>query len=94
MKFIISFLISSSVLASPIMIFHESNEREAMLYKGILNQSYFIPEELMTVETVKTCSEAKGLGKLDLCIKNNGDLLMVSVDTNFVNESIKVFKAL
>jgi hypothetical protein len=93
MKFFISMFICTSVLASPIVIFHESNEEDALIYRDLLKRNYYVPDELMTIQIVRSCEKAKGLGKLDLCLKNNGDLLLVSVDVKFVNESIKVFKA-
>lgn len=93
MKFIISLLIGSSAWASPIVIFHESNQPEAQIYQKILIDNYHVPEELISIQNVKKCERAKGLGKLDLCLKNNGDLVLVSVDVKFINESVKIFRA-
>lgn len=93
MRFAISFFLCTSALASPINVFHEGNVHEANMYKAILEREYKIPEELVTVRLIKTCDGLKAVGKLDLCLKNNGDLLMVSVDREFVDESLKVFKA-
>ena len=63
------------------------------MFKDILMTDYLIPEELITFKITRNCEELKGVGKLDLCLKNNGDLLMVSVDREFINESLKVFQA-
>ncbi len=93
MKYVISLFISLSVCASPIHLYYETNSMEANMLKDILINDYQIPEELISLKGIRECDEVKGGGKLDLCLKNNGDLLMVSVDRNFVNESLKVFKA-
>ncbi len=94
MKSAISLLMFSvSVSASPIHLYHESNSTEALRYKEILMSEYQIPEDLIMMKTIRSCDGLKGEGKLDLCLKNNGDLLMVSVDREFINESLKVFRA-
>lgn len=92
MKFVISFFFCVNAIASPIFIHHEGNPIEAQMIKDILMKDYQIPEELISV-TRKECAEIKETGKLNLCLKNNGDLLVVSVDRNFINESLKVFQA-
>lgn len=93
MKFVISLFICAQVQASPIHVFHERNPEDAMMIRQIFVQDYKIPEELMTVKGVKSCEEIKSGGKLDLCLKNNGDLYVVSVDREFINESLKIFLA-
>jgi hypothetical protein len=93
MKFIISFFISFTALGSPIHIYYESSPIEAMMFKDIMKIDYSIPEELILLKKVRRCEVVKGEGKLDLCLKNNGDLFMVSVDRGFINESLKVFQA-
>jgi hypothetical protein len=93
MKFAISFFLSLNAVASPIHIHFEGKETEAALYKELLITEYQIPEDLIKMKGIKNCDEMKGEGKLDLCLKNNGDLLMVSVDNSFINESLKVFRA-
>ena len=94
MKFVISFLLfSASVSASPIHVYHEAISEEAGRYRDLLTTEYKIPEDLILMKTIKSCDGLKGEGKLDLCLKNNGDLLMVSVDREFINESLKVFRA-
>ena len=94
MKYIISFaiIISSKVVANPINFFFEGKASEAKIYKRILIKNYLIPKELISLTKVKNCQEEKTRGKMDLCIKNNGDLYWVSVDDEFVNESLKVFQ--
>lgn len=93
MKFVISLFISFSVAASPIHLFHEGQREDANIYRDILVNEYQIPEELIQIRKTMKCESVKALGKLDLCLKNNGDLYMVSVDREFINESLKVFQA-
>lgn len=94
MKFVISFFfLSLSAHSFPIHLYHEDNVSEAGMYKDILMKDYLIPEELISVRTINNCEVQKAEGKLDLCLKNNGDLLMVSVDRAFINESLKIFQA-
>lgn len=93
MKFVISFLISLPVMASPIRIFHEAEVERAQAVREIFLEQYAIPEELIALREVTSCEGIKGKGKLDLCLKNNGDLLVVSVDSGFVHESLKIFQA-
>ena len=93
MKFVISFLFCVSVQAAPIHVFHEQDPESAQMFKDILMNDYQIPEELIAMKVIKSCEGAKSEGKLDLCLKNNGDLLLVSVDRNFIDESLKVFRA-
>ncbi len=94
MKFVTSlFFLSLGVHASPIRIYHESEEGRARIVREIFLQQYFIPEDLIAMENVNDCGDLKGQGKLDLCLKNNGDLLVVSVDRGFIYESLKIFQA-
>lgn len=93
MKFVISLLIAGSAYASPIHLFHEGSESDAIIYRDILVSEYKIPEELILTKKVEKCEWQKARGKLDLCLKNNGDLYLVSVDREFINESLKVFAA-
>lgn len=93
MKYAISFLMTVNVWASPIFVYHEGHSEEAIVYRDLLKSEYQIPEDLITIRGIKNCEELKASGKLDLCLKNNGDLLMVSVDSSFINESLKVFRA-
>lgn len=93
MKFVISFLFCTQLLASPIHIYHESEFKNAVSFRDYIVSEYQIPEELMSIKMIRNCEEIKGEGKLDLCLKNNGDLFLVSVDRNFINESLKVFQA-
>ena len=95
MKFVTSLLVLATLpaLASPIRIFHEKEGDRAQVVRDIFLQQYFIPEDLIAMKEVENCEGLKGLGKLDLCLKNNGDLLVVSVDRGFINESLKIFQA-
>lgn len=93
MKYVISFLLPLNLYASPIQIFHESEIERAEIVKEIFIESYKIPEILISLRTTKKCEELKRNGKLDLCLKNNGDLQVVSVDSGFINESLKIFQA-
>jgi hypothetical protein len=95
MKFVTSLicLISLPVLATPIRIFHENEMGRARIVREIFQEQYFIPEDLIALQEVEKCEELKGQGKLDLCLKNNGDLLVVSVDRGFIYESLKIFQA-
>ena len=90
MKFVISLF---SACASPIHLFYEGDRENALIYKEIMMKDYFIPEELIKVKEASECEKLKPVGKLDVCLKNNGDLYLVSVDRDFVNESLKVFRA-
>lgn len=89
----LSFFLVLPALASPIRIFHEKENDRARVVREIFLQQYFIPEELIALKEVAECEGIKGQGKLDLCLKNNGDLLLVSVDRGFINESLKIFQA-
>jgi hypothetical protein len=93
MKFFVSMLISLNAFATPIQIFHENNSLEANMFKDIMMLDYGIPEDLIIIKRANTCEDTKEEGKLGICIKNNGDLLLVSVDRGFVEESLKVFQA-
>jgi DNA/RNA endonuclease YhcR with UshA esterase domain len=96
MKFIISswlFLMAAEVSASPIKIFYEQDPTRATWVKEIFTQTYSIPEDLIALKEVVSCEELKERGKLDLCLNNNGDLLVVSVDRGFVTESLQIFQA-
>lgn len=93
MKFLISLLFCQSATAALVNVFHENRDKEASIYREILNRDYMIPEDLMSTKAVKNCENLKAEGKLDLCLKNNGDLLLVSVDRTFLDESLKVFRA-
>lgn len=93
MKFVISLFFTTTIFANPIHLYHEGNSIEANMFKDILMTDYLIPEELITFRLIRDCETLKGIGKLDLCLKNNGDLLIVSVDREFINESLKVFQA-
>lgn len=93
MKYVISLFLSLSLHASPIYLFHEDNLVDAQIYKEIMIRDYYIPEELISLMKSQNCEDQKSAGKLDLCLKNNGDLYVVSVDRGFINESLKIFQA-
>ena len=93
MKFFISFFFCTSLQASPIKIFHEDAPNNASAVKSIFMTSYQIPEDLIEMKSIQDCELLKERGKLDLCLKNNGDLLVVSVDKRFVSESLRIFQA-
>ena len=93
MKFVISFLFCTNLYAAPIQVYYETDSHEAKMLKDILVSDYQIPDELISLKKIKECDGIKTSGKLELCLKNNGDLLVVSVDRNFINESLKVFQA-
>jgi hypothetical protein len=93
MKFVISLFIPLGLLAAPINIVHVKNLTEAEIYRKILVDEYHIPDELIEIKTTQNCNMVKEAGKLDLCIRTNGDLKIVSVDREFINESLKVFQS-
>ena len=93
MKYAISLLITLNVSASPIQVFYESDPVRAQIVKEIFTVQYQIPDELIVAKKVALCEELRIRGKLDLCLKNNGDLLVVSVDRSFINDSLKIFQA-
>lgn len=93
MKFVISLLVSLNVYASPIHLFHEGDYQDAAIYRDILINEYLVPDDLIVIRKSERCELMRPAGKLDLCLKNNGDLYMVSVDREFINESLKVFRA-
>lgn len=96
MKFVINLMLlmtSSMALAAPIQIFYEEEPTRATWVKDIFVQMYQIPEDLISLKEVTHCDGLKEKGKLDLCLNNNGDLLVVSVDRGFVTESLKIFQA-
>ena len=86
-------LMSFNVAASPIKIFYEGEATRAGWVRDIFTNTYSIPSELIGLESVSNCDDLQERGKLDLCLKNNGDLLVVSVDRGFVTESLKIFQA-
>ena len=96
MKYAIScycFLLITSLKADPIFIYYESDSQYANEIKNIMTDQYSIPDDMMTLRQVRLCKEIKGKSKLDMCINENGDLNVVSVDQRFISESLKVFKA-
>lgn len=93
MKYSISFFLTLNVWASPIQVFHEQNPEKAQMVKEIFTGGYRIPEELIAIKPVGSCGRLSRRGKLDLCLKSNGDLIVVSVDRGFVSESLKIFQA-
>jgi hypothetical protein len=93
MKFVISFFLSLNAFSAPINIFHEGSSSETYKFKNILINDYQIPEGLMSIKKTKKCNDQRSEGKLDICIKKDGDLLLVSVDREFIEESLKVFQA-
>lgn len=96
MKFVTSLsllFLSLSASANPIRVFHESKPDEAIVIRDIFRDQYSIPEDLIDLRSVMSCEGLNKRGKLDLCLKNNGDLIVVSADKNFISESLKVFWA-
>ncbi len=92
MKFVISYLLVSTAIATPIKVFHESMQEQAEIVRTIFMNEYKIPEELIVLQQISECEVLKQKGKLDVCLKKNGDLFVVSVDRDFINESLKVFR--
>lgn len=87
-------LLASSAFATPIQIHFEKGQKiEATIYRDLLIKDYLIPEELISMNLVGSCDERKKRAELELCIKNNGDLKVVSVDKNFIQDSLRVFRA-
>ena len=97
MKFGISLLTMmltmSQVSASPIRIFYQNDLGRAEMVREIFTTTYQIPEELIALKAVSDCEGLKEKGKLDLCLNDNGDLLVVSVDSGFIFDSLKIFRA-
>lgn len=94
MKFVISLMLfCQSTSASPIQLLFEETSTDADIYKEIMMNDYRIPEDLIELRKIVDCEKVKASGKLDLCFKKNGDLFMVSVNRDFINESLKVFLA-
>ncbi len=97
MKFVTSILalmfVSTNVCASPIKIFFERDIAQAETVKEIFTTTYQIPEELISLKQVVSCAGLREKGRLDLCLNDNGDLLVVSVDSGFISESLKIFRA-
>lgn len=96
MKFVtrLSLLLACANLrAAPIQIHYEEDMINAQIVKDIFVDAYQIPEDLIALRPVTKCDELKEKGKLDLCLNNNGDLLIVSVDRGFISESLTVFRA-
>jgi hypothetical protein len=57
-----------------------------------MEEKYGIPVEMISLKRVDHCEEVNRRGKLDLCLKKNGDLYWVSVDHHFINQSLKIFQ--
>jgi hypothetical protein len=93
MKFVISLLFTTSAFAAPINVYFENEANYALKIKEMLHADYMIPDELMVMRRIGRCETAPVMGQLDLCLKNNGDLQVVSVDRSFVSESLKIFRA-
>jgi hypothetical protein len=93
MKFVISLFFSISAFASPIHVFYEDEPSRAEVVRTIFIGDYKIPESLISLKEVSSCEALQKKGKLDVCLKKNGDLQVVSVDRGFVNESLKIFAA-
>lgn len=93
MKFVISLLFTTCCWASPIQVFYEEDPTRATWVRDIFTETYKIPEDLIDLKITRNCDALNVKGKLDLCLKNNGDLLVVSVDRGFVTESLKIFYA-
>jgi hypothetical protein len=93
MKYAISLLFCFNAWSSPIQVFFEKDASEAQMMREIFMEDYKIPEDLIDLIQVRSCEALKERGKLDLCLKSNGDLLVVSVDHEFVSESLKIFRA-
>lgn len=93
MKYIISAILflNFGLKAHPIHLHYEGDTEEANIYKVIMSTEYGIPNELISMKKVKECSTENGMGKLHICVKKNGDLVWISVDDHFVNESLKIF---
>jgi hypothetical protein len=92
MKFLISLLFCFKVFGAPIMIKHEKQIERAQVVEELLTTNWNIPENLIEIETTEDCLKEKSSKKLELCIKKNGDLLVVSVNRKFINESLQVFR--
>ncbi len=96
MKFVISLLAlglaSTTVMAAPIKIFYVLDSNRAEWVKEIFTSTYQIPEDLIDMKQVGSCDVLSEKGKLDLCLNDNGDLLVVSVDSGFISESLKIFR--
>ena len=93
MKYVISFFFCANVMAAPIHVYYEIEPSRAQSVKDIFTDQYLVPEDLIDLKEVPLCENLKSRGKLDLCLKNNGDLIVVSVDRGFINESLKIFRA-
>ena len=84
---------AANAIAAPIQVFYEEEPSRAQIVKDIFVVSYQIPEDLIALKEVAKCDELDERGKLDLCLNNNGDLFIVSVDRGFISESLKIFQA-
>lgn len=92
MKFIISFLIPLNVLGHPINLLYEGQLKEIKMYAEILSKDYQIPEEIISFHQTENCEAVIAKGKMDICLNKNGDLLVVSADKEFINNSLKAFR--
>ncbi|GEM_PF-1240173 len=98
MKFIFSLLaitLTQMCFASPIIVFYEAPEglEYAKHVKSFLETNHRIPGMLISMkQTNGNCEELKSFERLSVCTKNNGDLRVVSVDKNFINETLIVFQ--
>jgi hypothetical protein len=96
MRFAISLValfISIDLRADPIHIYYETDSNFAHEIKDIFTREYSLPEEIITLKKINFCKEIREKSKLDICLNENGDLQVVSVDQRFISESLKVFKA-
>ncbi len=94
MKFLISLILTlGTAQATPIIISYEGEREDAQIFFDILRKDYHVPSQLMDLIASNDCEGIKAKGKIDLCVKSNGDLHIVSVDRSFIEESLKVFRA-
>jgi len=95
MKFVISIIAimaSMAIHSEPIRIFYEEDSHNAEVVREIFIENYQIPTELFTLSKTSDCDRTKGNNKLDLCLKNNGDLIVVSVDRRFISDTLRIFQ--
>lgn len=84
---------SPNVRADIIRISFDAQNRElAQRVQEQMEREFFIPKDFVSMqERMEPCEKSRESLQWHLCINKNGDLMEVSVDRTFKNETLKVF---
>jgi hypothetical protein len=97
MKLFFSLVFSINICfgSSLVLVQYESESTDAEYYKSVLMNEYNIPEEFIVLYMIdKKCEEAVKKSRLQFCISSSGNLIIVSADERFINETLRTFKVI